>query len=213
MAGSFDREDLTRLFDELAEELAKTRTRVVPDIPKPPDVAAPTLYKSRFLTIQGASPKHLLAMKLEAGRDRDRNDIEILLEKNGVTTAEAAEQAAGGQLFEEPPCPRLQLTVRKQVPVKSVFHFLRNTHSGLAALGPQSFQRIPDSIAASRTASWLGPRQPTVSDTGGRQGDEGGVTTGCRARNCSAARRMVSARDHSREAASRSMSRYSASGS
>ena len=148
MAGSFDREDLTRLFDELAEELAKTRTRaqvyivggavmtlehtrgrstddvdaklgegryfvreaakriaerhglaedwlndyVVPDIPKTPDVAAPTLYKSRFLTIQGASPKHLLAMKLEAGRDRDRNDIEILLEKNGITTAEAAEQ-------------------------------------------------------------------------------------------------------------------------
>ena len=46
-----------------------------------------------------------------------------------------------------------------------------------------------------------------------RQGDEGGVATGCRARNCSAARRMVSASDHSREAASRLMSRYNASGS
>ena len=69
------------------------------------------------------------------------------------------------------------------------------------------------SSAASRIASALSPRQPTVSDTGGRHGVEDGVTTGCRARNCSAARRMVSARDHSREAASRLMSRYSASGS
>ena len=65
---------------------------VVPHIPKTPDAAAPTPYKSRFLTIQGASPRHLLAMKLEAGRDRDRMDIEILLEGNGLTTAEAAEQ-------------------------------------------------------------------------------------------------------------------------
>ena len=148
MTGSFDREDLEKLFDELAQELAETRTRaqinivggaamtlehtrgrstddvdaklgegrnlvleavkriaerhgladdwlnehVVPNIPKTPDVAAPTLYKSRFLTIQGASPKHLLAMKLEAGRDRDRSDIKILLEKNDITTAEAAVQ-------------------------------------------------------------------------------------------------------------------------
>lgn len=70
--------------DWLSEEVG-------PDLPRVADTTAPTVYKSRFLTIQGASPKHLLAMKLEACRDRDRDDIRVLLQKNRITTSKDAE--------------------------------------------------------------------------------------------------------------------------
>lgn len=144
MTGSFDRKTLIALFDELAEELARTRTRaqiyvvggavmtlehsresgtadvdaridegryevreaarriarrhglgddwlsedVLPEIPRTTDTTARTLYKSRFLTIQGASPRHLLAMKLEAARERDVEDIKTLMQELGMTTVE-----------------------------------------------------------------------------------------------------------------------------
>ena len=56
------------------------------------DGGAPTLYESPQLTVTGASVKHVLAMKLLAGRDRDREDIAALCEQLGL---EGPEEALG----------------------------------------------------------------------------------------------------------------------
>ena len=48
-------------------------------IPQKKDTRAATLYDSPYLVVTGASPEHMLAMKLESGRDTDRDDIETLL--------------------------------------------------------------------------------------------------------------------------------------
>ena len=50
------------------------------NIPKTPDTRARTLYESEYLTITGASGEHILAMKLEAGRAHDVNDIATLMQ-------------------------------------------------------------------------------------------------------------------------------------
>ena len=59
-------------------------------IPKKEDTRAATVYDSPYLVVTGASREHMLAMKLESGRDTDRDDIETLLEQLGIgTPAEA----------------------------------------------------------------------------------------------------------------------------
>lgn len=47
-------------------------------IPRRPDARAPVVYESPHLTVTGASAKHLLAMKLLAAREKDRNDVAAL---------------------------------------------------------------------------------------------------------------------------------------
>ena len=59
-------------------------------IPGEPDRAATTVYASQFLTVTGASPRHLLAMKLYAGREKDYDDIAVLMKIIGTTKAEDA---------------------------------------------------------------------------------------------------------------------------
>ena len=54
-------------------------------IPRQKDRNTQTLYNSPYLTVTGASPKHLLAMKLEAGRDRDMKDVKILMKRLGMS--------------------------------------------------------------------------------------------------------------------------------
>ena len=49
-------------------------------MPREPDARAPTLYNSPYLVVTGASAEHMLAMKLESGRNTDRQDIETLLD-------------------------------------------------------------------------------------------------------------------------------------
>lgn len=49
-------------------------------MPGKPDARARTVYQSPWLTVTGASTKHLLAMKLMARRPGDRNDIATLTE-------------------------------------------------------------------------------------------------------------------------------------
>ena len=49
-------------------------------IPRSADKRAETVYQSQYLTVTGASAKHLLAMKLLAGRNRDRQDVATLAE-------------------------------------------------------------------------------------------------------------------------------------
>ena len=50
-------------------------------IPRTGDLRAQTLYESAYLTVTGASAKHLLAMKLAAARGKDRQDIAVLCEQ------------------------------------------------------------------------------------------------------------------------------------
>lgn len=59
-------------------------------IPSEVDRRAPTLYSTPNLVITGASAEHLLAMKLEAGRRTDVDDIRLLLERLGIEEPEAA---------------------------------------------------------------------------------------------------------------------------
>lgn len=53
-------------------------------LPKGADDRAGTLYQSQYLTVTGASAQHLLAMKLVAGRFKDRGDIAVLCRELGV---------------------------------------------------------------------------------------------------------------------------------
>ncbi|MCE2541186.1 MAG: nucleotidyltransferase, partial [Acidobacteria bacterium] len=48
-------------------------------MPREADARAPTLYNSPYLVVTGASAEHMLAMKLESGRNTDRQDVEVLL--------------------------------------------------------------------------------------------------------------------------------------
>ena len=53
-------------------------------MPREADARAPTLYNSPYLVVTGASAEHMLAMKLESGRNTDRKDIESLLDHLGI---------------------------------------------------------------------------------------------------------------------------------
>lgn len=59
-------------------------------IPEGDDGRSPTLYESQSLIVTGASAEHLLAMKLEASRAKDQDDIRVLLEHLGTTDADRA---------------------------------------------------------------------------------------------------------------------------
>ena len=50
-------------------------------MPRAGDVRAKTVYESANLTVTGASAKHLLAMKLSAGREKDFRDVAVLCEE------------------------------------------------------------------------------------------------------------------------------------
>ena len=59
-------------------------------IPEEDDGRSPTLYESQSLVVTGASGEHLLAMKLEASRAKDEDDIRYLLEHLGISDADRA---------------------------------------------------------------------------------------------------------------------------
>ena len=59
-------------------------------IPREPDRAARTVYASPYLTVSGASPKHLLAMKLYAAREKDHQDIRTLMQLIAIRRASEA---------------------------------------------------------------------------------------------------------------------------
>ena len=48
-------------------------------IPKRTDTNARSVYYSPYLTVSTASARHLLAMKIQAGRGKDRSDIKFLM--------------------------------------------------------------------------------------------------------------------------------------
>ena len=97
MSLAFDRERTTRDVDariaaghhRLAEAVRAVGLRHgLPDtwlneqatawMPCAEDARAQTLFESPYLTVTGASARHLLAMKLRAGREQDREDIAVL---------------------------------------------------------------------------------------------------------------------------------------
>ena len=59
-------------------------------IPEDDDARSPTLYESQSLVVTGASGEYLLAMKLEASREKDEDDIRYLLDHLGITDADTA---------------------------------------------------------------------------------------------------------------------------
>ena len=56
-------------------------------VPRRTDHLAQTVYADRNLTVTGASAKHLLAMKVRAGRPKDAGDIAFLAERLGLHEA------------------------------------------------------------------------------------------------------------------------------
>ena len=67
-------------------------------LPKGADKRAGTLYQSQYLTVTGASAQHLLAMKLVAGRFKDRGDIAVLCKELGVSNEGEAIRIKDGVL-------------------------------------------------------------------------------------------------------------------
>ena len=59
-------------------------------LPRGSDQRAATLYQSQYLTVTGASAKHMLAMKLVAGRLKDHGDIAVLCKKLDLTNEQQA---------------------------------------------------------------------------------------------------------------------------
>lgn len=59
-------------------------------IPEADDASSPTLYESQSLVVTGASGEYLLAMKLEASREKDTEDVRYLLHHLGIAEADAA---------------------------------------------------------------------------------------------------------------------------
>ena len=109
MSLAFDRERTTRDVDariaaghhRLAEAVRAVGLRHgLPDrwlneqattwMPRGDDTRAQTLYESPQLTVTGASARHLLAMKLRAGREQDREDVAVLCKHLGLKRPEEA---------------------------------------------------------------------------------------------------------------------------
>ena len=57
-------------------------------MPQAKDHRARTVYDSPFLVVTGASPEHMLAMKLESGREADADDVAQLVQTLQITTPE-----------------------------------------------------------------------------------------------------------------------------
>jgi len=70
--------------------------------PQAADPAPRPLYSSPSLTVMGASPEYMLAMKLQAARGADAGDLRLLLELCGVSAPEDA-LAIHDKLFPDRP--------------------------------------------------------------------------------------------------------------
>ena len=85
---------LTEAVLEMARERGLPGTwlneQATANIPRTPDLRARTVYDSPYLTITGASAEHILAMKLEAARATDEDDIRALV---GHLEIESVEEA------------------------------------------------------------------------------------------------------------------------
>lgn len=95
------------------------------NIPKAPDTRARTVYDSPYLAITGASAEHILAMKLEAGRAADEDDIKTLIRHLQIRSIDEAMAVHAG-LFPES---------TRQTRAKRILHAVLHG-SGTAGLHP-----------------------------------------------------------------------------
>ena len=70
--------------------------------PQNPDPAPRPVYSSPSLVVMGASPEYMLAMKLQAARGADAEDLRLLLEECGISAPEDA-LAIHDRLFPDRP--------------------------------------------------------------------------------------------------------------
>lgn len=61
-------------------------------LPRTRDTRAKVLYQSPHLVVTGASPEHIIAMKMRAGRDVDWEDVETVARQSGIESAEELER-------------------------------------------------------------------------------------------------------------------------
>ena len=70
--------------------------------PRDPDPAPRPVYSSPSLVVMGASPEYMLAMKLQAARGADAEDLRLLLDECGISAPEDA-LAIHDRLFPDRP--------------------------------------------------------------------------------------------------------------
>ena len=70
--------------------------------PQAPDPAPRPVYSSPSLVVMGASPEYMLAMKLQAARGADAEDLRLLLDECGISAPEEA-LAVHDRLFPDRP--------------------------------------------------------------------------------------------------------------
>ena len=61
-------------------------------LPRTRDTRAKVLYQSPHLVVTGASPEHIIAMKMRVGRNIDWQDIETVARQSGIESAEELER-------------------------------------------------------------------------------------------------------------------------
>ena len=59
-------------------------------MPPARDDRARTVFNTPGLVVTGASPEHMLAMKIDAARNSDEDDIGVLVDQLGITSADEA---------------------------------------------------------------------------------------------------------------------------
>ncbi len=89
-------------------------------IPETADHGAQTLYESSYLTVTGASAKHLLAMKLYSAREKDRQDIATLVDELKLRTREEAAAIYRNLFPDEPLKARAQALLEMVFPGKTL---------------------------------------------------------------------------------------------
>lgn len=88
------REVATEMADDLGLNPKWLNNAAAAYIPDGEDVDAKSVTIADNLQLTLSSPRHLLAMKLAAGRDRDIEDIAVLCQALDITTAEGAADIA-----------------------------------------------------------------------------------------------------------------------
>ena len=89
-----DKEGVLQAAREIAEkyELAPNwlNENATLFMPHEKDIRARTVFNTPNLVVTGASAEHMLAMKLDAARDDDEEDVEALIADLGIRTAAQA---------------------------------------------------------------------------------------------------------------------------
>ena len=76
------------------------------------DAGEVTIFEGRHLTVHGASPRRMLALKIASLRDKDRDDIRTLMAATGATTFEKVERIVSDEYQDEGPGAAALLKLR-----------------------------------------------------------------------------------------------------